>query len=257
MSTNEYFEFLQIKVSIFSFRNFLKIECVCSFVNAYVFEIPFCFLDEQKCALKVNIHCDGCKQKVKKILKKIEGVYCVDINAEKQKVKVYGNVDSTTLINKLVKSGKYAELWPTDDQKAPNFINGGYDQNQFQNLIKSLNLSKGQTLSDYPRRFAEDQMSFERSRVGEYGSGFIDMEGGQVDGRCNRGLESYHDHQSSMPIINMYQQSHQLPRMRNMNVHNKNMNMNMHGGMGHDNMYMHQPLMYNHVFPMYHPAHYY
>lgn len=27
----------------------------------------------QKCVLKVNIHCDGCKQKVKKILQKIDG----------------------------------------------------------------------------------------------------------------------------------------------------------------------------------------
>lgn len=210
------------------------------------------------------------------------GVYCVDVNAEKQKVKVYGNVDSTTLINKLVKSGKYAELWPTDDQKAPNFINGAYDQNQIQNMIKSLNLSKSQPLltSDYPRRFEEDNMSFERylkqsmdvenhahmgwddrSLVGEYGSGFIDLEGSQFGRSCNGGLQSYHDLHSSMPIMNMYQQSHALPMMKNMNVHNKNMNINMHGDLGHvmvhDNMYMHQPLMSNHAFPMYHHARYY
>jgi len=28
----------------------------------------------QKCVLKVNIHCDGCKHKVKKILQKIDGI---------------------------------------------------------------------------------------------------------------------------------------------------------------------------------------
>ncbi|KAI3785220.1 hypothetical protein L1987_44335 [Smallanthus sonchifolius] len=132
MSTDEYFQFLQIK----------------------------------KCALKVNIHCDGCKQKVKKILKKIEGVYSVDVDSEKQKVKVYGNVDSTTLINKLVKSGKYAEIWPTDDQEILNFINGGSgdDENQIQNLVRSLNVSKGQPLltPGYPRSL-EDQMSFGRT----------------------------------------------------------------------------------------------
>jgi hypothetical protein len=31
------------------------------------------FMKIQTCVLKVNIHCDGCKQKVKKILQKIEG----------------------------------------------------------------------------------------------------------------------------------------------------------------------------------------
>lgn len=29
----------------------------------------------QTCVLKVNIHCDGCKHKVKKILQKIEGIF--------------------------------------------------------------------------------------------------------------------------------------------------------------------------------------
>ncbi|KAI3726428.1 hypothetical protein L1987_66225 [Smallanthus sonchifolius] len=227
MSTDEYFQFLQIK----------------------------------KCALKVNIHCDGCKYKVKKILKKIEGVYSVDVDAEKQKVKVYGNVDSTTLINKLVKSGKYAEIWPTDDHKILNFINGGTgdDENQIQNMIRSLDVSKSQPLltPGYPRSL-EDQMSFERSLIGEDGSGFIDLEGGQLGGRSNGGLQTYYDYQSSMPIMNMYQQSHPSSMMMNMNVHNKNM-MNMHGSMGdammHGNMYMHQPWMLNHVYPMFHHAH--
>lgn len=29
----------------------------------------------QTCVLKVNIHCEGCKNKVKKILQRIEGIY--------------------------------------------------------------------------------------------------------------------------------------------------------------------------------------
>jgi len=32
-------------------------------------------LNMQKCVLRVNIHCDGCKSKVKKILQKIDGMY--------------------------------------------------------------------------------------------------------------------------------------------------------------------------------------
>ncbi|XP_047968966.1 heavy metal-associated isoprenylated plant protein 37-like [Salvia hispanica] len=70
----------------------------------------FNLLKIQTCVLRVNIHCEGCQQKVKKILQRIEGVYQVKIDAEQQKVTVSGNVDSATLVKKLVKAGKHAEL---------------------------------------------------------------------------------------------------------------------------------------------------
>ncbi|EEF49875.1 heavy metal-associated isoprenylated plant protein 35 [Ricinus communis] len=62
--------------------------------------------------LKVSIHCEGCKRKVKKILTNIDGVYATEIDLRQQKVTVIGNVDGGTLIKKLVKAGKHAELWP-------------------------------------------------------------------------------------------------------------------------------------------------
>ncbi|KAK1298744.1 hypothetical protein QJS10_CPB14g00317 [Acorus calamus] len=66
--------------------------------------IKSCFFPVFKTfVLKVNIHCDG-------------WVYTVNIDAEQQKVTVSGSVDSATLIKKLNKSGKHAELWP---QKQP------------------------------------------------------------------------------------------------------------------------------------------
>nr|GLL32259.1 heavy metal-associated isoprenylated plant protein 37 [Ipomoea trifida] len=71
----------------------------------------FKHLKIQTCVLKVNIHCDGCKQKVKKILQRIEGVYQVSIDDEQQKVSVAGSVEAPTLIKKLVRAGKHAELW--------------------------------------------------------------------------------------------------------------------------------------------------
>ena len=41
----------------------------------------FCFVALfQKCVLKVNIHCDGCKQKVKKILQKIDGGFLLSLS---------------------------------------------------------------------------------------------------------------------------------------------------------------------------------
>lgn len=42
----------------------------------------------------------------------VSGVYTIDIDSQQQKVTVTGNVDGQTLIKKLVKTGKHAELWP-------------------------------------------------------------------------------------------------------------------------------------------------
>ncbi|KAM5569000.1 heavy metal-associated isoprenylated plant protein 35 [Rosa sericea] len=63
--------------------------------------------------LKVFIHCEGCKRKVKKVLLGIDGVYTTSIEAEQNRVTVTGDIDVQTLIKKLiVKTGKHAELWP-------------------------------------------------------------------------------------------------------------------------------------------------
>ncbi|KAI3783689.1 hypothetical protein L1987_42775 [Smallanthus sonchifolius] len=169
---------------------------------------------------EVNIHCDGCKHKVKKILRKIEGVYFVDIDSEQQKVRVSGNVDSNTLINKLIKAGKYAELWPSSDQEISNFMDGGNYQYPVQNQVTSQNAPKSQPLLTraYPRNL-EDEMSFERylklsmdmenhgqvgwgdcSLIGGNGSGFIDLEGSQLGRSFNGGLQTYHEHQARMPV---------------------------------------------------------
>lgn len=94
------------------------------------------FLKIQTCVLKVNIHCDGCKRKVKKILQKIDGVYTTSIDSEQGKVTVSGNVDPATLIKKLAKSGKHAEVWGS--QKAVNS-----NQNQLNNQFKNMQIDKG------------------------------------------------------------------------------------------------------------------
>lgn len=88
-------------------------------------------LKTQVCVLKVNIHCDGCKQKVKKKLQKIEGVYTVKIDSDQSKVTVTGNVEPSTLIKKLVKSGKHAELWGGGQKGGSNF---NMMNNQFMNM---------------------------------------------------------------------------------------------------------------------------
>ncbi|KAJ8529474.1 hypothetical protein K7X08_036309 [Anisodus acutangulus] len=95
-------------------------------------------LKTQTCVLKVNIHCDGCKQKVKKKLQNIEGVYTVKIDSDQSKVTVTGNVDPATLIKKLVKSGKHAELWGGSQKGGSNF---NMMNNQFMNM--QMNNFKG------------------------------------------------------------------------------------------------------------------
>ncbi|XP_022878801.1 heavy metal-associated isoprenylated plant protein 33-like [Olea europaea var. sylvestris] len=110
------------------------------------------FLKIQTCVLKVNVHCDGCKHKVKKILQKIEGVYTTNIDAEQGKVTVSGNVDPTTLIKKLAKRGKYAELW-----RAPKANNN--QQNQLNNQFKNLQIGneKGQSNKNPNQKGANPQ----------------------------------------------------------------------------------------------------
>ncbi|CAK7348279.1 unnamed protein product [Dovyalis caffra] len=76
-------------------------------------------LDElkyQTWVLKVSIHCEGCKKKVKKVLQSIDGVYKTEVDSYQHKVTVTGNVDAQTLIKKLMRSGKYAELWPQNSE---------------------------------------------------------------------------------------------------------------------------------------------
>ncbi|KAJ6726279.1 HEAVY METAL-ASSOCIATED ISOPRENYLATED PLANT PROTEIN 37 [Salix purpurea] len=110
-------------------------------------EDDFKLLKIQTCVLKVNIHCDGCKQKVKKILQRIEGVYQVSIDAEQQKVTVLGTVDSATLIKKLARAGKHAEVWFQKSNQKQNNNCIKDDENirsQKPGLVKGLEALKNQ-----------------------------------------------------------------------------------------------------------------
>ncbi|XP_076932209.1 uncharacterized protein LOC143597656 [Bidens hawaiensis] len=94
----------------------------------------FKLLKIKTCTLKVNLHCEGCKHKVKKTLQRIEGVYQVSIDGEQQKVTVSGSVEAAILIKKLLKAGKYAEVW---SNKSNN------NKSQSQNHMKDDKKNKG------------------------------------------------------------------------------------------------------------------
>ncbi|KAG0450658.1 hypothetical protein HPP92_026597 [Vanilla planifolia] len=66
----------------------------------------------QTWVLKVSIHCEGCKKKVRKVLRGVHGVQMVDVDSKQNKVTVTGNVDAEALIQRLLKYGKHAEVWP-------------------------------------------------------------------------------------------------------------------------------------------------
>ncbi|KAL1828948.1 hypothetical protein DCAR_0208226 [Daucus carota subsp. sativus] len=99
----------------------------------------FKLLKIQTFVLRVNIHCDGCKHKVKKLLKRTEGVFQVVIDAEHQKVAVSGCVDSATLIKKLIRAGKHAELWSAKTNQNQN-----QNQKKKDGCIKGDKNNKGQ-----------------------------------------------------------------------------------------------------------------
>ncbi|KAL4385406.1 hypothetical protein GQ457_15G003890 [Hibiscus cannabinus] len=118
----------------------------------------FKLLKIQTCVLKVNIHCDGCKQKVKKLLRRIEGVYQVNIDAEQQKVTVSGSVDSATLIKKLVRAGKHAEVW----SQKPN-------QNR-NNCIKDDNVNKNKGQKQVQNKFPTFISEEDDDSMDDYGA---------------------------------------------------------------------------------------
>ncbi|KAI3796111.1 hypothetical protein L1987_38775 [Smallanthus sonchifolius] len=132
----------------------------------------FKLLKIQTCTLRVNLHCDGCKHKVKKILQKIEGVYQVSIDAEQQKVTVSGSVDSAILLKKLVKAGKHAEIWSNkpnhnqsqsqnkQNQKGNCKKDDKKNTTQKENFIKGLESLKKQEKSQ-PLTSGQEDGSFE------------------------------------------------------------------------------------------------
>ncbi|TXG54989.1 hypothetical protein EZV62_020245 [Acer yangbiense] len=73
----------------------------------------------KKIELKVTVNCcDGCKKKVKKALRGIEGVLKTEIDPLQPKVTVLGSVDPKILIKRLLKVGKQAEFWSSGNQNA-------------------------------------------------------------------------------------------------------------------------------------------
>lgn len=70
------------------------------------------------------------------------GVYDVKIDAEKQLVTVIGSVDSAILIQKLVRSGKHAELWPSTTHQPEAKMKTVQKKSKIEGLLSSLDASR-------------------------------------------------------------------------------------------------------------------
>ncbi|KAI3458867.1 hypothetical protein Pfo_015530 [Paulownia fortunei] len=71
----------------------------------------------QTVELKVGMSCQGCVGAVKRVLGKMEGVESFDIDLEKQKVTVKGNVQPEAVLQTVSKTGKATSFW--EEAKAP------------------------------------------------------------------------------------------------------------------------------------------
>ncbi|XP_043701348.1 heavy metal-associated isoprenylated plant protein 28-like isoform X2 [Telopea speciosissima] len=62
--------------------------------------------------MKVHMDCAGCESKIRKALKKLEGVDEVDVDMGLQKVTVTGWAEQKKVLKTVRKTGRRAELWP-------------------------------------------------------------------------------------------------------------------------------------------------
>uniref|UniRef100_A0ACD5WNV1 Uncharacterized protein n=1 Tax=Avena sativa TaxID=4498 RepID=A0ACD5WNV1_AVESA len=76
-------------------------------------------VEYQVLVLRVSIHCEGCKKKVKKVLRHVDGVFRCDIDGRRNRVTVTAskNIDAGMLVARLRKSGKLAEPWPEEPKQ--------------------------------------------------------------------------------------------------------------------------------------------
>ncbi|KAJ4971891.1 hypothetical protein NE237_004990 [Protea cynaroides] len=62
--------------------------------------------------LLVHMDCEGCKRTIRKAISKLDGVDSLDIDMDKQKVTVTGNVDQRRVLRAVRSTGRKAEFWP-------------------------------------------------------------------------------------------------------------------------------------------------
>ncbi|CAM0145262.1 unnamed protein product [Urochloa decumbens] len=78
-------------------------------------------LEPKTVELKVSMHCYGCAKKVQKHISKMDGVTSFEVDLEKKKVVVIGDITPYEVLESVSKVMKFAELWvapPNPKQQA-------------------------------------------------------------------------------------------------------------------------------------------
>ncbi|CAL9771557.1 unnamed protein product, partial [Musa acuminata subsp. burmannicoides] len=206
------------------------------------------------------------------------GVFSVDVDVENKKVTVQGNVDSETLINKLARSGKHAQLWPQKKQKqaAPPAKNGNKNnKDQGKEGLKASNNRQKQLPSyssddeDYDDssdddeeefaddvRFLDDVKQFNllmqpnNATASAKKNGNVNAGGSATRGGGNKGFRGsgFHGY-TGPPSHGGEQHQHPMPvNMRGYQARPSSMMSSNLGGnnmmMMHDNRYMQPQMMY-------------
>ncbi|XP_020228345.1 heavy metal-associated isoprenylated plant protein 35 [Cajanus cajan] len=158
--------------------------------------------------LKVSIHCEGCRRKVKKVLQSIDGVFTTAVDPQQQKVTVTGSVGVETLIRKLVKAGKHAEIWPENPAGGRGKNTSGKDKKQ-KNKKEAESVEKGKTKTDDGKNKGNEK-SAEKRNGGGGESEAAEQKGGQSEGgkkkkkKCQNGDgDGVGAHRGSQPQMQM------------------------------------------------------
>ncbi|CAJ1963417.1 unnamed protein product [Sphenostylis stenocarpa] len=148
-------------------------------------------LNYQTWFLKVSIHCEGCRRKVKKVLKNIDGVFTATIDPHQHKVTVTGNVAVETLLKKLVRAGKHAEIWPENlDGEGKISGNGqkkkkGNEARELQSLEKHKGTENASAKCTSENKSSSNNLP-EKASSGEQ----VSSEGGRSEGGRSEGGSS-------------------------------------------------------------------
>ncbi|TKW16474.1 hypothetical protein SEVIR_5G301800v4 [Setaria viridis] len=74
-------------------------------------------LEPKTVELKVSMHCYGCAKKVQKHISKMDGVTWFEVDLEKKKVVVTGDITPYEVLESISKVMKFAELWVAPQQQ--------------------------------------------------------------------------------------------------------------------------------------------
>ncbi|KAK7315812.1 hypothetical protein VNO77_34390 [Canavalia gladiata] len=62
--------------------------------------------------LKVHMDCQGCEERIKRAISKLDGVDSLEIDMDQQKVTVTGYVEKSKVLKIVRRTGRKAEYWP-------------------------------------------------------------------------------------------------------------------------------------------------